>query len=297
MPDIQFAASDVKLKVLDQIYWLPPELVNLVRRVLRAQESALAAFEDGSSYVLPQPAPSDEEHRQGIPLLARKNFSADLPQERELLRAIQGILSRLGGPFKEASQRFGKLKSKGEISADALFRAHLNDDEEWFAGHRQGFTQVPGLLRFMAQSSLSPFAYALTRNISRSGGHDPASIWTYGHCPHCGSHPSIGELRGAEGARLHACSFCLLIYRAKRMQCPFCLEENSEKMAFFIADTEPGYQVHVCRSCEGYIKLADSRQKIVSEFIPAIDDLLSLPLDMLAVKEGFHRPTPSLWGF
>ncbi len=297
MPDTPFAASDGKFRALDQACWLPPELVELAKRVHSAQGRAALSFAGDLPFGRPPVTVTDEQHRQGSPLLPRRDFPAGSPRAQALLRAIQGMLSRLGGPFKDASRRFGRLKAKGRISAEELFRAHLDEDAGWFERHQPAFTQVPGLPRFLAQSAMSPFAHALTQSISHSGGHDPASIWTYGHCPHCGSHPFIGELRGPEGMRLHACSFCLLVYRAKRLQCPFCLEEDADRLAFFTADTEPGYQVHICRSCTGYIKLADFRGKDSAGFVPALDDLLSLPLDMLAAKEGFRRPAASAWGF
>ncbi len=296
MFDTRFAAPVAKLKALDQTSWLPPDLRLLAKRVHAAQARALAAFEEIPLAPLPAQA-GDEQHRQGVPLLPRADFPVDLPQAHNLLRTLQGLLSRLGGPFREASQRFGALKAKGEISAEALFRAHASDDAEWFAQQGRNFAEAPGLPRFLAQSALSPFMHTVTRAMAKNGGHDPASIWTYGHCPHCGSHPVMGELRGPEGIRLHVCSFCLLTYRAKRLQCPFCLEESPDKLAFFTADTEPGYQVHVCRTCMCYIKLADSRRKIAGDFAPALDDLLSLPLDLPAAKEGFQRPTGSAWGF
>ncbi len=297
MQNSPFAAPAVKYAALNQASWLPPELTVLATRVHSAQGRAMASFEDSApSTPLPRNV-TDERHRQGEPLLPRENFSYDVPQAKTLLRTLQGMLSRMGGEFKEASRSFSTLKARGDISAESLFRAHVSEDAKWFEQWEQTFAQVPGLLRFLAQSSLSPFAHVFTRKISQDNGHAPASIWTYGCCPHCGSHPVIGELHGTEGARLHVCSFCLLTYRAKRLQCPFCLEENPDKLAFFTADTEPGYQAHICRSCMCYIKLADSRQKSANNFVPALDDLLSLPLDMLAAKEGFQRPTASAWGF
>lgn len=60
--------------------------------------------------------------------------------------------------------------------------------------------------------------------------------------------------------------------------------------------TNRGYQVHVCRSCKSYIKIADFREFFGRESIPALDDLESLPLDIAAQNEDFHRVAPSEWG-
>lgn len=65
---------------------------------------------------------------------------------------------------------------------------------------------------------------------------------------------------------------------------------------YFTVDSEPGYQVHTCRSCKSYIKIADFRELTGREFLAALDDLESLPLDMAAQQEDFHRVAPSEWG-
>ena len=77
---------------------------------------------------------------------------------------------------------------------------------------------------------------------------------------------------------------------------PFCLEEDAKKLDYFTAENEPGYQVHVCRSCKSYIKITDFREFFGRESIPALDDLESLPLDIAAQNEDFHRVAPSEWG-
>lgn len=64
----------------------------------------------------------------------------------------------------------------------------------------------------------------------------------------------------------------------------------------FTTDSLPFFEVHVCKTCNNYIKLADLREQ--AEALPAaLSDLASLPLDMLARQEGYSRPTPSAWGF
>ena len=98
------------------------------------------------------------------------------------------------------------------------------------------------------------------------------------------------------GKRMHTCSYCRTTFRAKRIQCPFCLEEDAKKLDYFTTENEPGYQVHVCRSCKSYIKIADFREFFGRESNPALDELESLPLDIAAQNEDFHRVAPSEWG-
>lgn len=291
-PDKQSA----KLAVLQNASWLPPDLISLVIGLTRAQRKSLASF-DPASLPMPPAAVSAADHASGAPLLPRAGFVYDTGAAEAALRALQGSLSRMGGAFREASQTFGRLKSQGKITARELFDAHLREDMGWFEQYQKDFAGAPGFLTFLAQASLSPFVHAFSLYLGAERGHDASSIWVHGHCPHCGSLPFMGELHGESGLRLHTCSFCLLTYRAKRLQCPFCLEEDSQKLSMFTADTETGYQAHICRSCNRYIKLADFRSLADRSYEPALDDALSLPLDMLAQRQGFTRSTQSAWGF
>lgn len=285
-----------KLATLQEAGWLPADLAELVRLLSRAQHKAEAAF-DPVALPMPTGTATAAEHATGAPLLLRADFPYDTVKAEAFLRSLQGLLSRLGGPLREASQTFGKLKAQGKLNAQALFTAHLQEDGAWFATHQQKFTEAPGFLPFLAQAALSPFVHAFSLRLGGECGHNAASIWTHGHCPHCGGLPFMGELHGQAGERLHTCSFCLITYRAKRLQCPFCLEEDPKQLSMFTADTEVGYQAHICRSCNGYIKLADFRALSDRAYLPALDDLLSLPMDTLARRHGFARSTPSAWGF
>jgi FdhE protein len=120
--------------------------------------------------------------------------------------------------------------------------------------------------------------------------------WNQATCPVCGSLALHSQLVGKEGVRMHTCSFCRAAYRTVRLQCPFCQERDAAKLPFFTADEEPGYRVDVCLSCKGYIKTSDFRE-FDRISLPVLDDLESMALDILAVKRGFFRPTPSAWGF
>jgi FdhE protein len=124
-----------------------------------------------------------------------------------------------------------------------------------------------------------------------------SEVWPHGHCPLCGNPPLIGKLASKEGFRFHTCSLCRLEYRASRLGCPFCQEQESDKLDVFTADTQPDYAVYACRTCKSYIKLADFREYAGRVSLPALDDLESLPLDMLAQQRGFGRLTCSAWGF
>jgi hypothetical protein len=52
-----------------------------------------------------------------------------------------------------------------------------------------------------------------------AGELDPET-WRKGHCPACGSLPTLSLLKGVEGRRYLLCSFCGYEWRMDRLCCP-----------------------------------------------------------------------------
>ena len=188
-----------------------------------------------------------------------------------------------------------------------LFRAYMLGTPNPLSAWAEEAPDAPSLCgRVLVYNSMEPWLEAAGEALSSA--YPQNDVWQHGHCPVCGSPAFIGHLSGPEpsrnegrdinkgGKRMHTCSYCRTTFRAKRIQCPFCLEEDAKKLDYFTTENEPGYQVHVCRSCKSYIKIADFREFFGRESIPALDDSNSLPLDIAAQNEDFHRVAPSEWG-
>lgn len=277
--------------------WLPPELLHLATEVTRLQ---LAAAEDLSG-AAPLPLPQDaiaapEAHCQGKALLDTALFPYDAHAAARMWDALLRLSSDMEGPMGAAAQSvLASMKEEHGLNADAAFTACLSADERFFAQWEQRLPEAPAMARFLAQASLTPWLEAATRQLAQ--WHNASSVWEFGVCPHCGSLPFMGQLRGKEGARWHICSFCRLAYRVPRLQCPVCLEKDTAKLHFFTTQSEAGYEVHVCESCKNAIKLRDLREADSTDALPALDDLDSLPLDLVARQQGYSRSTMSAWGF
>jgi FdhE protein len=108
-----------------------------------------------------------------------------------------------------------------------------------------------------------------------------------GFCPVCGSRAGMAELVGEEGRRLLSCSACTHRWPFKRLKCPCCGNEETEKLSYFSADDGPT-RVDTCTACSRYIKTRDSR-KGNAEVPLEVEDLLTIHLDMLSAREGFER--------
>jgi len=289
-----------KLESLRGKDWIPDELFYLVTETSQIQLRACAVMAT-APFVLPEDKVTPETlHRQGAPLLSPEHIP--LPERRGALvfRKILDMLRERGDSLGTSAEKIhralaGKPGSEGSMRPAQVFEALLKNDAAFFEHWAGYLPAAPALPRFLALSSLAPsFTRLHAALANRLRTHE---IWPHGHCPLCGNPPLIGKLTDKEGFRYHSCSLCRLEYRVPRLGCPFCQEHDTDKLGVFTADTQPGYAVYVCRNCKAYIKLADFREYADRVSLPVLDDLESLPLDMLAQQQGFTRLTLSAWGF
>lgn len=282
---------DKKIKTLQNNQNLPQELVTIVSLVARGQ---VEAVQDATIQI---PAEgfmtSSDDLRRGKPLIGREHFPADRKQAGELFDIFADMFEQTA-PLDNAVKKLRQEIQAGSLSIEESMDSFLKGDDRIFREMEKKTPSSPRCLNFLIQSSLAP---GLWKGASLLGKHLPEDLsWAQGYCPLCGSPPLIGELRSKEGIRFLTCSFCSFEYRAMRLSCPFCGENGSGKLEYFDSPDEHGFMVEVCNTCKYYIKTIDYR-KLDRKSVPELDDLLSLPFDVLAQKKGFSRPTLSAWGF
>src|SRR5262249_29835096 len=146
---------------------------------------------------------------------------------------------------------------------------------------------------YLSRALLQPYAEVLrARNIAPDRVHAP------GHCPFCGGTAWIASLRSASdadgGVRLLGCSLCALQWNVNRIRCPSCFEEDPPKLPVFQTDAHPLVRIEACETCQRYVKSIDLTKD--ARPIPAVDDLMSLSMDLWAINEGYSRIEPGLAG-
>ena len=153
---------------------------------------------------------------------------------------------------------------------------------------------APSALPFLVMAAAAPSLQAAGRALAEAKDIDPEQIHTSGACPVCGSPPYMLELRGKEGQRFAHCSFCRFTYRIRRVACACCNIDKADQLTGFTAEGEPGFRVETCAECNTYIKTIDFRELDRETFAP-LNDLESLPLDVLAADHGYTRMALSVW--
>ena len=152
--------------------------------------------------------------------------------------------------------------------------------------------EAPSALGFLVMAAAAPALSAWSQALSM--GMDAERIHSQGSCPVCGCLPYMLELSGIEGRRLAHCPFCRHTYRVRRIACTCCNSDGAGGLKVMTDEKEPGYRVETCDNCNTYIKTIDFRKLDRETFAP-LNDLESLPLDILAADHGYSRMAPSIW--
>lgn len=281
-----------KLASLAKKGFLPEGLLDMIGRTARlqleARREASVSLSDNADLA------SAARVALGAPVLPRGEFVFDREQARRLFGDLLRVAADTGGPLAEGAEVVRKAVESGELEPEQAFARFLDGDDAWFQDWGQKTPGAPRLLSFLAQASLTPSLRAAAAAVAGQAKLDTAR--NNGHCPVCGSLPYMGGLREKEGFRYLCCSFCQSEYRAPRLACPFCGEDNHEHLEYFTSPDEPGFRVELCHSCKRYVKTSDFRD-LDRASLPGLDDLESLALDILAREQGYVRPTLSAWGF
>jgi formate dehydrogenase maturation protein FdhE len=187
------------------------------------------------------------------------------------------------------AKKISQAVRKKEVDIGELLRRVVDGDTGYvdFIANKAGLHKW--LLRFLAESSINPFFEAYAEKMK---DHVYQELWWRGYCPVCGSQPERGELRIDVGERLLQCSSCSFKWRFKRVVCPFCGNEDHEKLRYFNTEADgKAYRVDVCEACKKYIKTIDLRE-VQEDIVLPVDDIGTLHLDMIAEKEGYTRGVP-----
>ena len=116
-------------------------------------------------------------------------------------------------------------------------------------------------------------------------------------CPACGGLPQMAVLQpeGDAAGRWLFCSFCLRQWAFRRLLCPWCREEDKEKLPRYSSEEWPAVHVEACDTCRRYLKAID--MTVDGLAVPLIDETAFSVLDVWAADRGYTKIVPNLMGF
>jgi FdhE protein len=228
------------------------------------------------------------KNKEGFPLVNRADLKMDIPSATSLFKGLCESLKQNEKISKDI-ERITRAVDSGELDFAELFDKAVREDRDYMRLVSDRLELQAGLLFFLAQNSLQPIFEAYADKLK---GYVDQEKWWRSYCPICGSKPVIAELIGAERKKFLVCSCCGYEWRFKRTQCPFCDNEQAKSFKFFYTEQDGrAYRVETCQKCKKYIKTVDT-EELEDEIIPAVEDMGTIHLDILAKKEGYTREVP-----
>ena len=149
----------------------------------------------------------------------------------------------------------------------------------------------PGADDLFTRTCLQPFAENLQLQLAE------AAYTGTGACPVCGGFAQMAVLRpeGDAAGRWLLCSFCLREWPFRRLICPWCGEEDKEKLPRFSSGDWLSVHVEACDTCRHYLKAID--MTVDGLAVPLIDEAAFSVLDVWATDRGYTKIVPNLMGF
>ena len=152
---------------------------------------------------------------------------------------------------------------------------------------------------WLTRCALRPYLAALLVLGLKPDRPRPSGEDQGGLCPFCAGAPWVGSRRTlpeTDGAtRFLHCALCGGEWKVNRIHCPWCGEEDPQKLPTFEAAAQlPGARIEACESCQRYVKSIDRSTDM--RRVPEIDDLATVALDFWAVEQGLTRGEPGLLG-
>jgi formate dehydrogenase accessory protein FdhE len=177
-------------------------------------------------------------------------------------------------------ERATSLQAESETAWLQLFESRLGRDQS-------GQSDIDD---FFVRACLQPIAENMQSQMP------PDRNYSKSVCPACGGLPQLAVLRpeGEGSSRYLLCSFCLREWLFRRIVCPFCGEEDKEKLPCYSAEQCDAMHVEGCDTCMHYLKAVD--MSIDGHAVPLIDEAAIAILDVWAADHGYKKPIPNMIG-
>jgi FdhE protein len=263
----------------------------LVREVSR--ELGLAAWDA----CVPSVSPA---HQEATPLLAGVELTIDAHLVASWVTRLLAVATS-GRASASTNARDGD--SEGDTrsprapaprpprpaDAIAMMQASIADDLEVV----DAIASRDGLDRGAARAVLPLVAMPLLHACRRAWRDRVSPRWNRGDCPVCGAWPTLAEARGLERARRLRCGRCGSDWSFDWLRCPYCDTQEHESLDSLVPESSlDTRKVEACRTCRGYLKSMATLAPLGPEDV-LVEDLATVPLDVAALKRGYHRPAGS----
>ena len=282
---------------LDTLAEQKPALSSLISAfgpVLAAKAEVTAGLSENAVNTPDLPESEWARFSRGVHLFA---ITGLMDFHKEFKHAASTILSPMAAAFP------------GIQSDIEAIQRHIEDDslvaEDCVWAYVQNFTRnlnvfatlagtTPDIFRFAMAQIAEPFKQIQARAFSAFMDDHP---WPHGHCPMCGSFPTVAAITGEQEECWLQCAVCAHEWHFRSQTCPRC-ENNNQGLFEHVFDPDnpakDAERVTICKLCNTYILTTDLR----GQRDPVNMDVTALgmtELDIQAREKGYSPQSELIW--
>lgn len=263
-----------KLDELEEQEGALPELLQFYRKLLLIQAGV------GEHLETPHPGltgdTAAEILKQGKPLLEAADFTFDQALFLDTLRQVTDVFGEFSHLLGLTAEAFQDSPPDQLISSDTI--------KAWLDGRDLPSTEAlsQSVLANLIHAAIKPFLVSYSRALI---GVVDQAIWRRAYCPVCGGNPDFAYLETERGSRWLVCSRCDAEWLYRRLQCPYCQNEDQKDLSYYSND-EGVYRLYVCERCKHYLKTIDLRSAKAGTEVAA-ERLLTFEMDAQARELGY----------
>ncbi len=257
------------------------EILNFYKKVFRVQEESLQNIQ--LPPVVIEPDLLKIKQKNELPLIDPSEFLIDMKTATQTFSDICDLAANLAPGLSSNALFLKKSLSEQVFDPEPLFSAILNRHDKALHDLSELLDVPLNELSLFGYLSIAPSIKACAQQLETylSG----AAELQKGYCPICGNPPDLAILNH-EGRQYLHCSFCQHEWKAERMGCVFCKNNQKDMQHYFFNEEEKEYRVKLCDHCRRFIKIVDLRQ-MDREFFPNLEMIATLHLDMQAKEKGY----------
>ena len=274
--------TETKIEALREAASSSPEYAEILPFFIVIQEYVNGREKDTGISASPTVA-LKERNREGFPLLSPTDLMVDREKAAQFLLGLADLLKANGKAADEQIEKLLDALKGGALDPAPIYRAILERRREPIEQAAETIGIQSPLVEFLFEIPLK----AMLEEFAAGYSATDLEGWQEGFCPICGSRPGMSEITGEDGRRFLSCSTCSFKWPFRRIKCPSCGNEETEKQSYFTVD-EGGVRVDFCKECNRYIKTRDSR-KGGGDLPLDVTDTLTIHLDLMAAREGYER--------
>jgi FdhE protein len=189
----------------------------------------------------------------------------------------------LGFPkIKPELKRLKLALEEDNLNLKDCMKALLKGQEQKIDEIALNLETQPLILKFILDQLMKPF---IEKSVDITKSLIQNLPWHKGYCPLCGSLPELSFLKGDEGQRWLRFTLCGHEWRFMRTMCPFCENDDHEKMELYFVEGREHERAELCYQCNRYIVNLDTR-KCAEEVITEVAAIGMLYLDVLPQGKG-----------